>query len=58
MSDRPPPGDIKRFLEVFDALDKFSAVQMHVRGYGALPPSEMPDPSCVMVRDWLKGLSE
>lgn len=58
MTDQPPASDIKRFLEIFDALDEFSAVQMHVRGYGALPQSEMPDPSCVRVRDWLKGLAE
>ena len=53
----PSKAEIVRFLECFEALDRFEATMNSVRGYGAFGSGwERPDPSVVRVIEWLNGL--
>jgi hypothetical protein len=61
-SNQPTNEDITKFLEVFNALDKFEATICHVRnqirGYSPWNDIDCPNPSVAKVHEWLTKISK
>lgn len=53
----PCRHDIRRFLDVFRALDEFEASQRMMRGYGAFKPCNLHDNSTQRVVAWLESMA-
>lgn len=57
---RPSAADIKRYLEIVDALNGFECSHFLIRGYGAFARDgsvPLPDPSVIKVKTWLEELA-
>jgi hypothetical protein len=60
--DIPTKEDITKFLEVFNALDKFEATICHVRNqirvYSPWNDIDCPNPKVIKVIEWLEKISK
>jgi hypothetical protein len=55
---QPTKQELLRFIEVFDALCNFEALQRAVRSQGVFNPKDLPIPEVVKVLAWLKGKTD
>lgn len=53
-TERPSKEEAEKFVEVFDKVCQYEAMQRHIRGYGAFNEYELPFPEVVKVMSWFK----
>ena len=56
MQVTPTKNEIKKFIEVVNALSEFEAQHRMLRNWGIWDEKDLPFPECVKVTNWLKSL--